>query len=42
MGDRIGDKDKIRLITLSVSSEIEVIPFRQEIFMRIIHSQKKS
>lgn len=26
-GDRIEDKDKIRSITLSVSSEIEVIPF---------------
>lgn len=26
-GDRINDKDKIRSITLSVSSEIEVIPF---------------
>lgn len=26
-GDRIKDKDKIRKITLSVSSEIEVIPF---------------
>jgi uncharacterized protein len=26
-GDRISDKDKIRKITLSVSSEIEVIPF---------------
>jgi predicted nucleotidyltransferase len=26
-GDRIDDKDKIRSITLSVSSEIEVIPF---------------
>ena len=26
-GDRIDDKDKIRKITLSVSSEIEVIPF---------------
>ena len=27
IGDRIGDKDKIRSITLSVSSTIEVIPF---------------
>ena len=27
VGDRIYDKDKIRSITLSVSSEIEVIPF---------------
>ena len=26
-GDRIDDKDKIRSITLSVSSQIEVIPF---------------
>ncbi len=26
-GDRIDDKDKIRMITLSVSSEIEVLPF---------------
>ncbi len=26
-GDRIDDKDKIRKITLSVSSKIEVIPF---------------
>ncbi len=26
-GDRIEDKDKIRMITLSVSSQIEVIPF---------------
>lgn len=26
-GDRIDDKDKIRSITLSVSSEIEVMPF---------------
>ena len=26
-GDRINDKDKIRKITLSVSSEIEVLPF---------------
>jgi len=27
VGDRIDDKDKIRAITLSVSSEIDVIPF---------------
>ncbi len=27
VGDRIDNKDKIRNITLSVSSEIEVIPF---------------
>ncbi|HEX9655076.1 MAG TPA: nucleotidyltransferase domain-containing protein [bacterium] len=27
VGDRIADKDKIRKITLSVSSEIEGIPF---------------
>lgn len=27
VGNRINDKDKIRKITLSVSSEIEVIPF---------------
>ncbi len=27
VGDRIDDKDKIRSITLSVSSEIEVMPF---------------
>ncbi len=27
VGDRINDKDKIRSITLSVSSQIEVIPF---------------
>ena len=27
IGDRIIDKDKIRTITLSVSSQIEVIPF---------------
>ena len=27
VGDRIDDKDKIRSITLSVSSQIEVIPF---------------
>ncbi len=27
LGDRLDDKDKIRSITLSVSSEIEVIPF---------------
>ncbi|MEA3359326.1 MAG: nucleotidyltransferase domain-containing protein, partial [Thermodesulfobacteriota bacterium] len=27
LGDRIDDKDKIRSITLSVSSEIDIIPF---------------
>lgn len=27
IGDRIDDKDKIRKITLSISSELEVIPF---------------
>ena len=27
VGNRIDDKDKIRKITLSISSEIEVIPF---------------
>lgn len=27
VGDRIDDKDKIRKLTLSVSSEIEVVPF---------------
>ena len=32
VGDRIEDKDKIRRITLSVSSEIEVIPFAPEDF----------
>jgi predicted nucleotidyltransferase len=26
-GDRIADKDKIRKITLSISSELEIIPF---------------
>ena len=26
-GDRIDDKDKIRKITLSISSEIEILPF---------------
>lgn len=26
-GDRIADKDKIRKITLSISSELEVLPF---------------
>ncbi len=26
-GDRMADKDKIRKITLSISSELEVIPF---------------
>jgi len=32
MSDRIDDKDKIRNITLSVSSEIEVIPFTPKDF----------
>jgi predicted nucleotidyltransferase len=32
VGDRIDDKDKIRKITLSVSSEIEVIPFSPKEF----------
>jgi len=27
VGNRIDDKDKIRRITLSISSQIEVIPF---------------
>ena len=31
-GDRIEDKDKIRKITLSISSEIEVIPFSPDDF----------
>lgn len=31
-GDRINDKDKIRKITLSVSSEIEVLPFSPKDF----------
>ncbi len=31
-GDRIADKDKIRKITLSVSSAIEVIPFSPKDF----------
>jgi uncharacterized protein len=31
-GDRISDKDKIRRITLSVSSEIDVIPFSPDDF----------
>jgi uncharacterized protein len=31
-GNRIEDKDKIRLITISVSSEIEVIPFSPKDF----------
>jgi len=31
-GNRIKDKDKIRSITLSVSSEIEVIPFAPKDF----------
>lgn len=32
IGNRIDDKDKIRKITLSVSSEIEVIPFSPKDF----------
>ena len=32
-GNRIEDKDKIRKITLSVSSEIEVIPFSPSDFV---------
>lgn len=32
VGDRIDDKDKIRSITLSVSSQIEVIPFSPQDF----------
>lgn len=32
VGDRIDDQDKIRRITLSVSSEIEVIPFAPQDF----------
>jgi len=31
-GNRISDKDKIRVLTLSVSSELEVIPFTPEDF----------
>jgi predicted nucleotidyltransferase len=31
-GNRIDDKDKIRKITLSISSEIEVIPFSPDDF----------
>lgn len=31
-GDRIQDKDKIRKITLSVSSQLEVIPFSLQDF----------
>lgn len=31
-GDRIDDKDKIRSITLSISSEIEVMPFAPKDF----------
>lgn len=31
-GDRIDDKDKIRRITLSVSSEIEIMPFSPKDF----------
>jgi len=32
IGDQINDKDKIRSITLSVSSELEVFPFSPEDF----------
>jgi uncharacterized protein len=32
VGNRIEDKDKIRKITLSISSEIEVLPFSPEDF----------
>lgn len=32
IGNRIEDKDKIRKITLSVSSEIEVLPFNPKDF----------
>ena len=32
LGNRIDDKDKIRNITLSVSSEIEVLPFSPKDF----------
>lgn len=32
VGDRIDNKDKIRKITLSVSSEIEAVPFSPEDF----------
>jgi len=32
VGNRINDKDKIRKITLSISSEIEVIPFSPDDF----------
>jgi predicted nucleotidyltransferase len=32
VGNRIDDKDKIRKITLSISSEIEVIPFSPKDF----------
>lgn len=32
VGDRIDDKDKIRDITLSVSNEIEVLPFAPDDF----------
>ena len=31
-GNRISDKDKIRAVTLSVSSELEVIPFSPKDF----------
>ena len=33
-GDRIEDKDKIRKVTLSVSSELEVIPFSRKDFQK--------
>jgi predicted nucleotidyltransferase len=32
VGNRIDDKDKIRAITLSISSELEVIPFAPQDF----------
>jgi hypothetical protein len=32
LGNRIADSDKIRNITLSVSSEIEVMPFTPQDF----------
>ncbi len=32
-GNRIDDKDKIRKITLSISSELEVIPFSPNDFI---------
>lgn len=33
-GDRINDKDKIRSLTLSVSSQLEIIPFAPQDFNR--------